>query len=100
MNMPAFVPITITEKAYREIHYIIHNKNIPEDYGLRVGISGGGCSGVSYILGFDKKKTTDDEYEIRGIRIFMAKKHTMFVMGLEIDFEESAEVRGFTFSPS
>jgi iron-sulfur cluster assembly protein len=99
INMPAFIPISITEKAYQEISNIINNKNIPKDYGLRVGVSGGGCSGVSYILGFDKKGNTDDEYELRGIKIFMNKKHAMFVMGLEIDFEETAETRGFTFNP-
>jgi len=96
--MQTFIPISFTEKAYLEISNIINNKNIPQDYGLRVGISGGGCSGVSYILGFDKKGKTDDEYELRGIRIFMDKKHAMFVMGLEIDFEEDAEKRGFTFN--
>jgi iron-sulfur cluster assembly protein len=96
--MSAFLPISITEKAYEEITHIINHKNIPEGYGLRVGISGGGCSGVSYILGFDKKGRTDDEFEFRDIRIYMDKKHAMFVMGLEIDFENDAEQRGFTFN--
>ena len=98
MIMPTFLPISITQKAYEEISNIINNKNIPKDYGLRIGISGGGCSGVSYILGFDKKGKTDDEYKFRDIVIFMDKKHAMFVMGLEIDFEDNAEQRGFTFN--
>jgi Fe-S cluster assembly iron-binding protein IscA len=45
-------PISLTESAVNEIRNIISEKQIPADYGLRVGVKGGGCSGMSYILGF------------------------------------------------
>ena len=54
----ALTPVSLSEKAVTEIKEIINHKNIPPDYGLRIGVSGGGgCGGgISYILGFDKKK--------------------------------------------
>ena len=91
-------PISITEKAVYEIKKIMQNINIPGDYGLRVGIKGGaGCSGVSFLLGFDKVKETDVAYNISEIPVFIEKKHTMYVIGMEIDFYEGADARGFTF---
>ena len=56
------IPVTITEQAIEEIKNIITHKNIPAEYGLRLGVrGGGGCSaaGMSYMLGFDKHKATD-----------------------------------------
>ena len=52
-------PIELTPKAVAEVKHIMDNKNIPEGYGLRVGVKGGGCGGVSYVLGFDKPKDND-----------------------------------------
>jgi iron-sulfur cluster assembly protein len=91
-------PVSITEKALAEIYLIIREKNIPPDYGLRIGINGGGCSGVSYALGFDRMKATDDTYIYNGITLYMDKKHAMFVLGMIIDFEETSELRGFVFN--
>lgn len=73
-------------------------KNIPADYGLRIGIRGGsGCGGAQLIVGFDKKKEADLVYEIEGIPIYVDKKHTMYVIGKEVDFYEGADARGFVF---
>lgn len=93
-------PVTISSKALEEIKNIIANKNIPDDYGLRIGIKGGaGCgSGMSYVLGFDKKKDNDLEYFIDTIPVYVEKKHTMYLMGMEVDFYEGSDARGFTFS--
>jgi len=91
-----FQPITITEKAALEIKKIMTSKSIPSDYGLRVGVKGGGC-GVSLMVGFDKKKDTDLVYQINNITVYIDKKHTMYLTGKEVDFIETAESRGFTF---
>jgi iron-sulfur cluster assembly protein len=91
------IPIKITEKATLEIHNIIQNKNIPSDYFLRIGVKGGGCGGMSYLLGFDKKKESDEQFEIAGVQVLIEKKHFMFLMGMEIDFYEGNDARGFTF---
>lgn len=90
-------PVTISPRAAEEILKIIKTKNIPVGYGLRVGIKGAGCGGVSMLIGFDKKKDTDLCYEIGEIPVFVDKKHTMYVIGKEVDFYESEDTRGFMF---
>lgn len=96
--MQLLTPVTLTEKAIEEVRNIMRNKNIPEDYFLRIGIKGsGGCAGFTFMLGFDKKKDTDLEYEIEGIPVLVEKKHTMYLLDLEVDFYEGSDARGFTF---
>lgn len=90
-------PVTISAKAAEEIRKIIQTKNIPEGYCLRVGIRGGGCGGVSLLIGFDKQKASDLFYTIEGIPVVVDKKHTMYIIGKEVDFHESADARGFMF---
>lgn len=91
-------PVTLTDKAIDEVKNIMANKNIPEGYALRIGIKGsGGCAGYDYLLGFDKKKENDLEYEVNGIPVLVEKKHTMYLLGLEVDFYEGSDARGFTF---
>lgn len=90
-------PVTISPKAADEIRKIMQTKNIPADYSLRVGIRGGGCGGVSLIIGFDKKKETDLSYLFEGIPVLVEKQHTMYIIGKEVDFYEGADARGFMF---
>ncbi|MFT6866799.1 MAG: iron-sulfur cluster assembly protein [Cyclobacteriaceae bacterium] len=90
-------PVTITPKALLEIKNILNNKNIPADYGLRVGVKGGGC-GVTFVLGFDKKKENDLEYEVDGISVYVQKRETMFLIGKEVDFYDGADAKGFVFN--
>lgn len=90
-------PITISGRACEEIHKIMKTKGIPPEYGLRVGIKGGGCGGVSLMIGFDKMKETDLSYLIEGITVFVDKKHAMYVIGKEVDFLDESEARGFMF---
>jgi len=93
------LPVKISDRALQEIIYIIKEKNIPPDYFLRVGIKGtAGCSGVSFVIGFDKMKANDNLFNYKGISILIEKPHTMFLIGTLIDFEESVEERGFIFS--
>lgn len=91
-------PISLTESAQREIHQIIVDKQIPAEYALRVGVKGGGCSGLSYVLGFDLQKEQDNVFEVGGIRIVMEKSHGMYLAGMEIDFVEGLNNRGFSFN--
>ncbi|MBL7865032.1 MAG: iron-sulfur cluster assembly accessory protein [Cyclobacteriaceae bacterium] len=76
----------------------MQTKNIPADYGLRVGIRGGhGCGGAQLILGFDKQRDTDVDYSLEGISVYIDKKHMLYVVGKEVDFYEGADARGFVF---
>jgi iron-sulfur cluster assembly protein len=90
-------PVALTPKAIEEVKHIMANKNIPQGYGLRIGVKGGGCGGVSYMLGFDKPKEGDLEYQLEGVPVLVEKKHAMYLLGLQVDFHESAEARGFMF---
>jgi iron-sulfur cluster assembly protein len=91
-------PVSISNKAAIEIRKIMQHKGIPADYALRVGIKGGGCGGVALMLGFDKAKESDITYMVDDIPVLVDKKHTMYVIGKEIDFFEGAEARGFLFA--
>jgi len=91
-------PVTLTEGAKREIKKLIAQQELSEDYGLRLGVEGGGCAGMNYILGFDQKKEGDQEYAIDGIRVYMHKAHGLYLAGMEVDFQDGLNARGFTFS--
>ncbi len=91
-------PVTLSQKAAVEVRKIMQTKKIPADYQLRVGVrGGGGCGAATLIIGFDKKRDSDLTYEIDGIPMLVDKKHTMYVIGKEVDFYEGAEARGFVF---
>ena len=91
-------PITLTDGAVNQLKRIFKEQNVPEDHGLRVGVKGGGCSGFSYILGFDVKKENDEVHEINGMKVFMQKAHGIYLLGIEIDWMEGLQNRGFTFN--
>ncbi len=96
MDTSAFIPVTLSARAVEEIKAIMQRKAIPDGYGLRVGVRGGGC-GVSFIIGFDKPKENDLVYHVQDIPVYIDKKHTLFLVGKMVDFIESEEGRGFTF---
>lgn len=98
MNTTVNTPISITETAIKELENIRVSQNIPGNYGLRVGVKGGGCSGFSYILGFDVEKDNDQIFEIEGMKIMMQKSHGIYLLGMEIDWIDGLNNRGFSFS--
>jgi iron-sulfur cluster assembly protein len=91
-------PVSLTEGAKKEIRKLIQQQELNESYGLRLGVEGGGCAGMNYILGFDQMKDGDQEYKIDGITVFMHKAHGLYLAGMEVDFQDGLNARGFTFS--
>lgn len=90
------LPVQITDKALKEIADIKENKKIPTDYGLRIGMKGSGCAG-SMIVGFDKKSEHDQVYELPNkVDLYIDKRHLMYLIGVNLDFYEGADARGFT----
>jgi iron-sulfur cluster assembly accessory protein len=91
--------ITLTEKAANEVKRIIADQKIEPDMVLRVGVTGGGCSGFSYALGFDKTfdEKADSKYEYHGVPVVVDKKSALFLDGTTFDFYEGLEARGFKF---
>jgi iron-sulfur cluster assembly protein len=91
-------PIKLSPKAAEEVKKIMQTKNIPAGYGLRIGVRGGsGCGGAQLIIGFDKKKDSDLAYTVSEVPVLVDKKHTMYVIGKEVDFYEGEDTRGFQF---
>jgi iron-sulfur cluster assembly protein len=91
-------PVKLPPRAAEEVKKIMQTKNIPEGYGLRIGVRGGhGCGGAQLIIGFDKQKDSDLAYTVNDIRIYVDKKHTMYVIGKEVDWVEGETERGFAF---
>lgn len=91
-------PVKLTEGAIKEIHRLMEEPGFQNDQYLRVGVKGGGCSGMSYILGFDAKMDEDEIYDINGIQVIMNKAHGLYLYGIQIDFQQGLNARGFVFS--
>ena len=91
-------PVSFTEGAVKELKKLKEQQEIGGEFGLRVGVEGGGCAGMNYILGFDQKKEGDQEYDIEGIRVFMHKAHGLYLVGMVVDFQDGLNARGFTFN--
>ena len=98
MASTAIIPVTLTPGALTQLKRIRTEQNISDEHGLRIGVKGGGCSGFSYILGFDTVKEGDQKFEIEGMTVFMQKSALMYLMGMEIDWVEGLQNRGFSFN--
>lgn len=90
-------PVKFTKGAKDEIARLLAEEGFDNSQVLRVGIKGGGCSGLTYVMGFDQKKDNDQDYEFEGIRFVMDKAHEMYLHGMEIDWQNGLNNRGFSF---
>lgn len=91
--------IKLTEKAAAEIKKIKEQNNIPDSHGLRVGVKGGGCSGLSYVLGFDAEQRKGDLIlELHGIKVYVDPKSMFYISGTELDFSDGLNGKGFVFN--
>ena len=91
--------ISLTEKAATQVRKLMADGNIPASHGLRVGVKGGGCSGLTYVLGFDENPKADDRIlEQHGIRVFVDPKSLFFLSGTVLDFSDGLNGKGFVFS--
>jgi iron-sulfur cluster assembly protein len=91
-------PVTFTESAAIELRKLLTDAVDPLQNKLRVGVKGGGCSGMTYVLGIDKHEEDDREYEIAGIPVVMKKAHELYLSGISIDWQNGLNNRGFTFT--
>ncbi len=91
-------PVSLTPGAIRQLMRLRTEQSVPDHYGLRVGVKGGGCSGFSYLLGFDEARDRDTHYTFDGITILMDKAHSLYLIGMEIDWHEGLNNRGFVFN--
>ncbi len=90
-------PVCLTAGAVAEIKRLMGEPGFDATQSLRIGVKGGGCSGMSYVLGFDAVETDDETYEIEGIPVLMKKAHGIYLFGMTVDFEDGLNARGFVF---
>jgi iron-sulfur cluster assembly accessory protein len=98
MNTTINAPVTLTEGAVAEIRRLMAEPGFDNSQFLRVGVKGGGCAGMTYVLGFDQKEADDVEYEIGGITVIMKDAHGIYLHGIEVDFQQGLNARGFVFN--
>src|SRR6516164_1012718 len=100
---PATTPVSsgiqVTEKAVQKIRAAIAKEGIsPEEGGLRLGVMGGGCSGLSYSIKFDTQPRERDRiFAFDGVRIFVDPKSFIYLHGMTLDYEETFMRQGFNF---
>ena len=98
MQVAINTPVKFTEGALTEIKRLMNEPTFDANQYLRVGVKGGGCSGMTYVLGFDAKEANDTLYEFEGVPFIMNKSHELYLFGMEIDWQGGLNSRGFTFS--
>jgi iron-sulfur cluster assembly protein len=91
--------ISITEKAVKEIKRIMEENKISQEFGLRIGVKGGGCSGLTYSLGFDPEmREGDSTIEQDGVKLFVDGKSLFYLSGTQLDFSDGLNGKGFIFN--
>lgn len=90
--------IKISPKAADHIQRLRDQSGLDENYGIRVSVTGGGCSGLTYQLDFDDEQQQGDQiFEDRGLRIFVNLKSYLYLAGTELDYSDGLEGKGFHF---
>src|SRR2546423_11167813 len=92
--------VLVTDKALTRIRSAMVKEGIsPEQGGLRLGVQGGGCSGLSYNIRFDSQpRERDKVFEFEGVRLFVDPKSFLYLSGMTLDFEETLMRQGFIFN--
>ncbi len=89
--------ITVTERASIKIQELVSQSSYKTPY-LRVGVKGGGCSGLTYELEFDTdKKSTDQLFEDKNVKILVDMKSLLYLFGTELEFSDGLNGKGFEF---
>ena len=79
-------PVTITQAAVKQIRFLMSKKG-GNNLSLRIGVKGGGCSGLSYVMNIEESPTPKDRvFEIEGLSVFIDSKSLQFIDGLELDY--------------
>jgi iron-sulfur cluster assembly protein len=91
--------ITVTENAKSHAINLIKEENRPENTFIRVGVDGGGCSGLTYKLEFDNQlKEGDQQFEDKGIKIVVDRKSFLYLVGTELEYTGGLNGKGFVFN--
>lgn len=89
--------VNVTDKAVEQAKAIFKNEGKGDEYGLRLGVIGGGCSGLSYKIDFDTKKEKDNVLEFDGVKVYIDLKSSIYLKGITLDFKDGLNGKGFVF---
>ncbi len=91
------IPVAFTDSAVNEIKRLMTENGFDSSKKLRVGVKGGGCSGMTYVLEFDAVAENDQHFVINDIPVIIAKSHEMYLLDMKVNWEGGLNSRGFTF---
>jgi len=89
--------LTLSEKAEKELKYLLEVKELGDSYGVRIGVRGGGCSGYTYNLEFGLQHKGDVEMKQNGIRLFTDPKSVLYINGTTLNYTDGLQGKGFHF---
>ena len=97
METALVAPVSFTKGAIKEIRRLMVDPSNAAKK-VRVGVKGGGCSGLSYVLGFDDEQQGDEQFDYEGIPCIINKAQEIYLYGMQINWEDGLSNRGFTFN--
>lgn len=89
-------PVVFTKRAHKKLLRLVEKEQNAEKT-LRIGVKGGGCSGMTYILDFDMPQENDHRFEIDGLQFIIDLGHMMYLSGMTLDYPDGLDARGFIF---
>ncbi len=92
------IPVKFTEGALIELKKLLASNDDPAQAYLRIGVKGGGCSGLTYVLALDARTEKDEYFEVDGVPCVMNPAHGLYLHGMEIDWKQGLDARGFSFT--
>ena len=95
--MSALELVTVTERAVQEIRTIFDREQPEHGVGLRLGVVGGGCSGLSYEMEFSERGTNDNVLDFDGFEVLLDPKSAIYLKDVTLDFEDGLKGKGFIF---
>jgi iron-sulfur cluster assembly protein len=91
--------LSLTPAAVKQLRQIMQESNIPATHGLRLGVKGGGCSGLSYVLDFEEAARPNDKvFTAEDLAVFVDPKSLFFLSGTVLDFSGGLSGKGFVFN--
>jgi iron-sulfur cluster assembly protein len=91
--------VSIAPKALAQLKMLRSHEGHGEDAGIRVSVKGGGCSGLSYDLGFDTtEKPGDHVFEQEGVKVFISAKSLLYLVGTVLEYSDGLNGKGFQFN--
>ena len=90
--------IAVTERASDKLKFFAIKQGLGDEFGVKVGVKGGGCSGLTYTLSVEKEAGPNDKVvDNNGVKVFIDKKSYIFLAGTELDFSDGLNGKGFVF---